>query len=95
MSGVRTKAAVRGIIAKGGIAEFMVSQYCQSMKIYVVTDIHNEPAQEQCVSMRPEGSIGVIRLVLNELCNRPDLNGEALHRYLFHLGGPTGPKLHR
>lgn len=57
------------------------------MKLYVVTDIHDEPKQEQCLSLRLESSTGVIRLALNELCNRPDLTGEALHRYLFRHSG--------
>ena len=57
------------------------------MKLCVVTDIHNQPTREQCLSLRLQSSAGVIRLALNELCNRPGLTGEALHRHLFHLGG--------
>lgn len=57
------------------------------MKLYVVTDIHDEPTQEQCLSLRLDNSTCVIRLALNKLCKRSDLTGEVLHRYLFHLGG--------
>jgi hypothetical protein len=57
------------------------------MNVFVVTDIHNQPTRGQCLSTRLDNSPGVIRLALNELCNRPDLAGEALHRHLFHFGG--------
>ena len=57
------------------------------MKLYVITDIHNKPSQEQCFSTGINGSLRVIRLALNELCGRPELTGEALHRHLFREGG--------
>ena len=57
------------------------------MKLYVITDIHNKPSQEQCFSTGINGSLRVIRLALNELCGRPELTGEALHQHLFRHGG--------
>nr|WP_321444172.1 hypothetical protein [uncultured Cohaesibacter sp.] len=81
------QSCLRGILVMDGVVEFVILQYCLSMRLYVVTDIHNEPTQEKCLSLRLGSSISVIRLALNELCNRPDLTGEALHRHLFHLGG--------
>ena len=57
------------------------------MKLYVITDIHNKPTQDQCFSTGLNGSPSVVRLALNELCDRPELTGEALHQHLFRHGG--------
>ena len=73
--------------ANARIADRVAAQYYRRMKLYVITDIHNKPAQDQCFSTGINGSPRVIRLALNELCGRPELTGEALHRHLFREGG--------
>lgn len=57
------------------------------MKLYIITDIHNKPSRDQCLSTGIIGSAQVIRLALNDLCARPELTGEALHQHLFRHGG--------
>lgn len=57
------------------------------MKLFVVTDIHIQPNRAQCLSKKCVASDIVFRLALNELCGRPDLTGEDLHRYLFEKSG--------
>jgi hypothetical protein len=57
------------------------------MKLCVVTDIHNQPTREQCLSLNLQGFANVTTLALNEVCNRPDLTGEALHRHMFQQNG--------
>ena len=84
---VADKTAVRCAPANGRFAVFIEPQYYPIMKFCVVTDIHDQPSQEQCFSTKIETSSGVVRLALNELCGRPNLSGEALHQHLFTHGG--------
>nr|WP_319390494.1 alpha/beta hydrolase [uncultured Cohaesibacter sp.] len=57
------------------------------MNICIVTDIHDQPKHEQCILGKLETRPRVSRFALNDLCGRPDLCGEALHRYLFYDDG--------
>ena len=57
------------------------------MRLCIVTDIHIRPSPEECFSARLAASPDVTRFALNELCGRPDLAGEELHRHLFDHGG--------
>jgi hypothetical protein len=57
------------------------------MRFCVVTDIHSRPTQAECLSMHLSAFAAPARFALNELCGRPDLKGEALHKHLFHEGG--------
>ena len=83
----RDSLHIRCIPTDTRIAAYALAQYYRRMKLYVVTDIHNQPTQNQCFSTGLNGSPRVIRLALNELCGRPELTGEALHQHLFRLGG--------
>ncbi len=57
------------------------------MNICIVTDILDQPKHEQCILSRLETKLSVSRFALNDLCNRPDLRGEALHSCLFYDDG--------
>ncbi|MBM1839670.1 hypothetical protein JQW79_22290 [Sulfitobacter pseudonitzschiae] len=63
------------------------THYHQMMKLYVITDIHDQPTAEQCLSARLAPGYDRTRLSLNALSGQPKLNGEALHRHLFMHGG--------
>lgn len=53
------------------------------MTLLVVTDIHRAPSPEICFSAELAATHPVRHLHLADLCNRPDLSGEALHKHLF------------
>ena len=57
------------------------------MRLVVVTDIHDQPGQTECISARLVGLSKVSRFALNELCDQPGLSGGALHTHLFVQGG--------
>lgn len=54
------------------------------VRLIVVTDIHGAPSSDLCLSA---GQTGVERLSLAELCDQPNLSGEALHHHLFQEAG--------
>ena len=57
------------------------------MKLCVVTDIHQRPEADICLSRAFEPTVEVVRFSLATLCGRPELSGEALHRYLIQADG--------
>lgn len=56
------------------------------MSFCIVTDIYGLPGIDECLVQGLKRQSKAIRFTLNELCGRPDLRGEALHRYLFVNG---------
>ncbi|WP_343565274.1 hypothetical protein [Kiloniella sp. b19] len=57
------------------------------MKLFVVSDIFCKPELPSCLSTRLPLADQVSHHALNELAGRPELSGEALHRYLFQDRG--------
>lgn len=53
------------------------------MTLLVVTDIFGAPSPEICLTAELGKTRPVRHLHLADLCNRPDLSGEALHKHLF------------
>lgn len=54
--------------------------------LIVVTDIHDAPNADLCLS---KGQSLAARLSLADLCDLPNLSGEALHHHLFQEDGMT------
>ena len=59
----------------------------KDMKLFVVSDIFCKPELPSCLSTRLPLADQVSHHALNELAGRPELSGEALHRYLFQDRG--------
>ena len=57
------------------------------MKLCIVTDIFSKPTAKDCIVAKLPFVSEVARFALNELCDRPDLVGEPLHRHLFDHNG--------
>lgn len=57
------------------------------MNLIVVTDIFALPAKADCISEKLPDISSIERFGLSELCEQPNLSGEALHQYLFTKGG--------
>lgn len=57
------------------------------MNLIVVTDLFALPAKADCFSEKLPNISSIERFGLNELCERPNLSGEALHQFLFTDGG--------
>lgn len=57
------------------------------MKLCIVSDIHTQPSREQCLSKWCVAPGSIVRLALNELCGRPELTGDDLHKHLFECRG--------
>ncbi len=57
------------------------------MKLCIVTDIHSQPTQFNCLSKHLHLVSDTTRFALNELSEEPSLSGEALHYHLFAQGG--------
>ena len=56
-------------------------------KLYLVSDIHVRPQGPGGIPDPLATICEIVYLALNDLCGRPDLSGEALHRHLFCEGG--------
>lgn len=57
------------------------------MRIIVVSDIFGYPSAQDCVSGLLPNVSDIRNLSMSAMSGRPELTGEALHRYLFEGGG--------
>jgi len=57
------------------------------VNLIIVTDIFALPAKADCISEKLPNISSIERIGLNELCEQPNLSGEALHQFLFTDGG--------